>query len=233
MSFEKKFFLPETSFWLIASDEAGRGPLAGPVVSSSVALRVDCPLLAVKRLAKLRRQGVKDSKLMKAPQRAEVLTKLQWQHDPRPLQRQLLAEGILVSWAMCDAQEIDRINILQASLKSMRESAMAVSPSENTPVVWLIDGNRAPRDGNTDWRTETVVDGDAKSVLIGLASVVAKEIRDRLMQDYHQLYPAYGFNQHVGYGTEAHRRAITEHGITPIHRQTYAPVREYLARTQA
>ena len=227
MSFEKKFFLPHTPFWIIASDEAGRGPLAGPVVAGSVAMRIDCPVQAVKRLARLRRLGIKDSKITNHEKRCELLAKLQWQSGKPALTRQAIGDGLIAAWSEVSSQEIDTINILQASLKAMSLCAQLVASSENEPVIWLVDGNRAPANVN-DWCIHPVVDGDAKSVLIGLASVIAKDARDRLMQSYHELYPNFGLKQHMGYGTEAHRAAIAKYGPTPIHRQTFKGVREFI-----
>lgn len=227
--FEKKFFPPQTPFWLVASDEAGRGPLAGPVVAAAAAMKVTCVDEARRTLLKLKRLGVNDSKVLSAPKREALLAKLAWQHGGAPLSCQSIGEEILACWSECDAAEIDQINILQASLKAMHAAARPVSVSENLPVVWLIDGNRAPREVDPAWHVHPVVDGDAKSVLIGLASVIAKDVRDRLMQHYHELYPAYGFGDHMGYPTAHHRAAIAKYGPTPIHRQTFRGVREHIS----
>lgn len=230
MSFEKKFFLQDTPFWLVASDEAGRGPLAGPVVAGAVAMKVECPLKAVKRLGQLKRMGITDSKAIDSSRRQSILKKLAWVHG-LDQSCQDIGGDLTAAWSQCSSEEIDDINILQASLKAMHEAALAVSMKEKLPIVWLIDGNRAPKFVSTSWQTHTLISGDAKSVLIGLASVIAKETRDRFMQDYDNLYPGYGLAQHAGYGTKFHREAIARLGPTPLHRKTFSGVREYLSGT--
>ena len=228
MSFEKKFFIQETPFWLVASDEAGRGPLAGPVVAGAVALKVECPVKAVKRLAQLRRMGITDSKAINTNRRQSILSKLSWTHGIDAEKEQEIGGDLVATWSQCTSEEIDTINILQASLKAMHQAALIVSKKENLPIVWLIDGNKAPAFVSETWQTHTVVSGDAKSVLIGLASVIAKETRDRFMQDYDNLYPGYGLAQHAGHGTKLHREAIAKLGPTPLHRKTFSGVKEYL-----
>lgn len=231
--FERKFFPSHAPFWLIASDEAGRGPLAGPVVAGAVALRVESHEACLKLLRRLRRWGVDDSKALSGEERQQLLTKLQWVPGSPQGSRQLLSEGLLGAWAQIGPAEIDEINILQASLKAMRLAAEAVSALENLPVVWLIDGNRAPREAKVEWQVHTVIDGDAKSVLIGLASLIAKETRDHFMREFDQRYPGYGFSQHAGYATASHREAILRHGITPIHRKSFGTVKTLLQGTEA
>jgi ribonuclease HII len=216
MTFESKFL---TTFpcLLVATDEAGRGPLAGPVVAGAVALRVESQAHLKQVITELRTAGVNDSKKL-TPARREALAEMSWQN-------------LKISWTQLDAGEIDRINILAASLRAMKIAAEeVVSSAKKLPVIWLIDGNRKPKDANAAWQVHTIVKGDAHSALIGLASVVAKVQRDSIMQKLHQQYPEYGFDQHAGYPTEKHRQAIIAHGPTPIHRQTFRGVREYLAR---
>lgn len=216
MAFESKYI---TSYpcWLVATDEAGRGPLAGPVVAGAVALRVESLEQLRTIVKRLRKAGVNDSKKLQTHRREEIAA-LAW-------------ENLKIVWTQLDAGEIDRINILAASLAAMKSAAeQAVADCENLPVVWLIDGNRAPKDVNPAWKIHTIVQGDSHSALIGLASVMAKVQRDGIMQKLHQQYPEYGFDQHAGYPTQKHRDAIIAHGPTPIHRQTFKGVREYLAR---
>ncbi len=216
MTFESKFL---TTFpcWLVATDEAGRGPLAGPVVAGAVALRVESQAQLKQVITELRTVGVNDSKKLTANRREAIAVRT-W-------------KNLQITWTQLDAGEIDRINILAASLQAMKLAAEeAVSSDKNLPVVWLIDGNRKPKDANAAWKVHPIVKGDSHSALIGLASVMAKVQRDGIMQKLHQQYPQYGFDQHAGYPTEKHRQAIINHGPTPIHRQTFRGVREYLTR---
>ncbi len=216
MTFEAQF-IPSYPCWLVATDEAGRGPLAGPVVAAAAAVKLQSPSELVALIDALRSCGVTDSKKLSALRREE-LRNLPW-------------AGIKLEWCELSAQEIDQLNILAASLKAMRLAAeAAVSHDKNLPVVWLIDGNRKPKDAKADWQVQTVVAGDSHSALIGLASIVAKVERDRIMQGFHLEYPQYGFNQHAGYPTAQHRAAIITHGASQIHRKTFKGVREYLPR---
>jgi ribonuclease HII len=224
MAFEKRFFLPEP-FWLVASDEAGRGPLAGPVVGAAVGMRIDDHEVALKQLRKLKRQGVTDSKVLSGARRREILQSVGW--DLRTGERTRVSFGTFWgSWSQCSPQEIDEVNILQASMKCMSTAAELVAVEENSKVVWLVDGNYCPRESKVEL-IHPVVGGDAKSVLIGLASLIAKETRDQLMRQIHESHPQYGFDQHAGYGTKRHREAIGRYGLTPWHRRTFQGVREH------
>lgn len=215
MIFELQF-ISQFPCWLVASDEAGRGPLAGPVVASSAAILLKDALQLKKIIQFLQRAGVNDSKKLSASSRDEL---------------QKLAGDWQIATVEISAQEIDEINILAASLKAMKLSAEElVSKNKKIPVVWLIDGHRAPKDANPVWSIHPIVKGDAKSALIGLASIHAKVYRDELMQRFHQKYPVYGFDRHAGYPTQSHRDSIAQHGPSPIHRKTFKGVREYLAR---
>lgn len=175
-------------------DEAGRGPLAGPVVAAAVLVR-DFSFS----------QGVDDSKRMTARSRerayAEILQKCS------------------VSVCVVDAGEIDRLNILRATLEGMRR---AVEGLDVRPDAVLVDGPHAPP---LQGVVEPVVDGDAKSFSIACASIVAKVTRDRLMHEYDGRYPQYGFASHKGYGTARHVAAIREHGPCEIHRRSFEPIR--------
>jgi len=179
-------------------DEAGRGPLAGPVVSAAVILSNSFPT-----------SGITDSKKL-TPQKRELL----FHH----IVRQALAIGI----GIVDPEEIDRINILQASLLSMKMSADNLNP---LPDCLLIDGIFKI---SSDLPQETIIKGDSLSISISAASIIAKVTRDRLMEKYHQQYPLFAFNKNKGYPTKAHREAIRLHGCCPIHRKTFKGVREYL-----
>lgn len=178
-------------------DEAGRGPLAGPVVAAAVILpeKFDLP-------------GLTDSKQLSARQRDRLY----------PLIRQqALAVGIGVS----RADEIDRINILQATLQGM---ARAVRRLAVPPDYLLVDGlNPVP----LPIEQKTLTKGDSRSLSIAAASVVAKVVRDRIMVAYDRLFPAYGFAGHKGYGSQLHRDAVARHGPCVCHRRTFAGVREH------
>jgi ribonuclease HII len=174
-------------------DEAGRGPLAGPVFAAAVILPEELP----KKLAKLN-----DSKKLSAEQRAEFFSLIQ-------------SEALSFSIAEASVEEIDSINILEASLLSMRR---ALGGLKLRPLSALVDGNRDPRLGIP---TELVVQGDSKHKCISAASVLAKVARDRRMLELHERYPQYGFDRHKGYASQEHRDAILKHGPCPIHRRLF------------
>lgn len=183
-------------------DEAGRGPLAGPVVAGCVTLPGDCDYWLFK-----------DSKKL-TPSRRDKLFAL------------LHTCGAGIGFAVVSAEEIDRINILQASLKAM---AMAVSNMaeqyDAAPDFLLVDGQfTAP----VKLPQKALVKGESKSASIAAASIIAKVTRDRLMAGYHEQFPEYNFLKNKGYPTADHRLAVREHGPCPIHRRTYKGVREYL-----
>jgi ribonuclease HII len=179
-------------------DEAGRGPLAGPVVAAAVVLPPD-----------FREPGVTDSKKL-TPGRRERLYEV--------IYRYALTVGI----GIVDAAEIDRINILQASLQAMTVAVANLAPR---PDHLLIDGTFPIF---LDLPQEPIPKGDALSISIAAASIVAKVTRDRLMDIYHIHYPCFGFSRHKGYPTADHRRAIADFGCSPIHRRTFRGVREHL-----
>lgn len=188
---------------LIGVDEAGRGPLAGPVVVAAVLLRRE----ALKPLA-----GARDSKLLNA-QRREFLYGLIRRH----------AAAISVSWA--HPREIERDNILAATLSAMRRAAGRIKASDSLVIV---DGNR--RIPGLKSPQLTIVDGDNLSLSIACASIVAKVVRDRWMARLDRKYPGYGIARHKGYGTAMHMAALRKLGPSPIHRRTFAPVKELLGR---
>ena len=190
--------LRKSGYSLIAGvDEAGRGPLAGPVFAAAVILPSSNSLPATM-----------DSKKIS------------------PARREKLYEEILsmaVAWhvSSIESQVIDRINILQATLKAMVE---AVKNLSNTPEMILVDGSHTPF---VDSHSKALTKGDGLSQSIGAASILAKVQRDRLMAKYHETYPQYGFARHKGYGTREHMEAIAKHGPCPIHRRPFAGVKEY------
>jgi ribonuclease HII len=179
-------------------DEAGRGPLAGPVFAAAVILDRAKPIA-----------GLRDSKKL-SPARRDELALI--------IQRDALAWSI----AQCSAAEIDALNILQATMLAMRRAIEGLSV---VPTLALIDGNRCPV---TTIRTEAIVKGDDKVIEISAASILAKTARDALLLEMHARYPQYAFDQHKGYPTALHLARLREHGVTPEHRRSYAPVRELL-----
>lgn len=179
-------------------DEAGRGPLAGPVTAAAVCLPAVLP-------ASL--SALNDSKKLTEAQRERLFA---------PIQTIALGFGI----ASVDAARIDEINILEATREAMRQAALAASAMlGRAPATLLVDGNM-PLPG---WQGEqwALVKGDGRSVNIAAASVLAKVTRDRMMIAAAQTWPAYGFERHKGYGTVAHRRALGEHGPCPLHRRSF------------
>ncbi|UCF30343.1 MAG: ribonuclease HII [bacterium] len=191
--------LRQRGYTLIAGvDEAGRGPLAGPVFAAAVILPDDCDL-----------PHSLDSKKIPARRREEL-------HDA--------IREISISWhvSRIDSQVIDETNILQATLKAMVDAVKSLS---RTPEMILVDGIHSPF---IDSHTRTLKKGDGVSQAIGAASILAKVQRDRLMLAYHEEFPQYGFDRNKGYGTAEHLRAIAKHGPCPIHRRTFRGVKEYL-----
>lgn len=189
--------LAKKSVWPIAGmDEVGRGPLAGPVAAAAV-------ILDPARLPK----GVNDSKALTAEEREAAY-------------EEIMRHAVAVSVAFASAAEIDAINIRQASLAAMRRAlaALAVAPS-----YVLVDGNDLP--AALCCAGETIIGGDARSLSIAAASIVAKVTRDRLMARLCGLFPVYGFSRHVGYATPEHLAAIAKHGPSPYHRLSFSPFR--------
>lgn len=183
-------------------DEAGRGPLAGPVVAAAVILDELHPI-----------QGLRDSK---------QLTERRREH----LYEEIRAKALCCSVAEASVDEIDRLNILQATLLAMQR---AVQGLRLRPHGVLVDGNRLPV---LDVPCEAVVQGDAKVTAIAAASILAKVHRDRLCADLDVRYPAYGFATHKGYSTAMHLAALREHGACPQHRRSFAPVAAVLGLGQ-
>jgi len=177
-------------------DEAGRGPLAGPVVVAAV-------VLDPRRFP----AGLDDSKRLSPRQRAA-------------LQRAITDQALAYSIVQVEPGEIDRVNILQATLHGMREALLALP---RVPAMALIDGNHLPT--GLPCPAEFRIGGDALEPAISAASILAKEARDALMRDLHERYPEYGFDRHMGYPTAAHLAALRLHGPCPAHRRSFAPVR--------
>lgn len=184
-------------------DEAGRGPLAGPVVSAAVVLPPDFDAA-----------GINDSKQLTARQRERLYDRI-------------YARAQSVGIGIVDPLEIDRINILQATRLSM---VMAVANLRPRPDYLLIDGKFGIA---SMCAQQALVKGDARSFSIAAASIVAKVSRDRLMHRYHEEFPQFGFDRHKGYPTAAHCAAIVRHGPCPIHRRTFKGVCEHVCRSEA
>jgi ribonuclease HII len=179
-------------------DEAGRGPLAGPVVSSCVIW---------KNLPK-DKNGVADSKLLKEKERVSLYS---W----------IMEHAYSVGIGVASHEEIDEINILRASLLSMER---ALAATGITPGLVLIDGNQRIKNCP---QGKAIVKGDRKCFYIATASIIAKVERDRIMDTYHLVYPEYNFDKHKGYATKDHKLAIMQYGVSPIHRRTFRGVKEY------
>lgn len=191
------------AFAVCGIDEVGRGPLAGPVVAAAVILHRDHAHSALW-------DQINDSKKLTARRRADLYARI---HDAAD-----------VSIALCSAAEIDEINILQASLRAMQKAYQTLPRPAQAA---LIDGNKAPK---LPCKTQTIVKGDARSLSIAAASVVAKHYRDELMQKLGEEFPHYGWAQNAGYGTAAHLKALEIHGITPHHRRSFAPVSKLILK---
>ncbi len=175
-------------------DEAGRGPLAGPVVAAAVVLPDDCKI-----------DGLDDSKKLSHSKREKILEEI---------------KSIAISYAVgiVEPDEIDRINILRAALLAME---ISVKQLTTKPDYLLIDGNQKT---SLLLMQETIVKGDSKSCSIAAASILAKVTRDSIMEEYHSIYPEYNFKGHKGYPTKEHYQALREYGPCPIHRKTFRGV---------
>jgi ribonuclease HII len=181
-------------------DEAGRGPLAGCVVAAAVILDEQNPI-----------KGLVDSKKLSAARRDKLYDEIR-------------AKALCIGVGEASVDEIDRLNILQATMLAMQR---AVAGLRLKPSLVLVDGNRIP---TLDVLAEAIVQGDAKVQAISAASIIAKVTRDRQCEAMHAAYPQYGFDGHKGYGTAVHMAALKAHGATPVHRKSFAPVREALER---
>lgn len=194
----------QQGFHLIAGiDEAGRGPLAGPVVAAACIIPEGVYL-----------PGIDDSKKLNPKKRAELFQEIQ------------ANDKIIYAVGIKHHEDIDRHNIYQATILAMLE---ALSKLASIPDITLVDGLLLP---HPSIPSQKIIKGDAKSQSIAAASIIAKETRDRLMEEYHQEWPEYGFHQHKGYATEQHINAIHKHGPCPIHRLTFEPLKSLKAPVQ-
>jgi ribonuclease HII len=192
----------DTPGLLAGVDEAGRGPLAGPVVAAAVILDELKPI-----------KGLADSKKLTAKTRDRLFDEIR-------------AKALCFSIAEASVEEIDTLNILQATLLAMQR---AVEALRLKPSLVYVDGNRLPILGI---RAEAIVKGDEKVQEISAASILAKVHRDRMCEEMHRQFPDYGFNAHKGYGTAVHLKALQTLGATPFHRKTFAPVTQAIVSFQ-
>lgn len=203
LDFDKKIALEKETSILFGVDEAGRGPLAGPVVACACCIAPNQCLYF---------EDVNDSKKLTLKKREEIFERMN-------------RLGVLYGVGFASAQEIDKLNILQATFLAMRRAAKKFY---SIPSAFaLVDGPHAI--AHFPLRQQPVIDGDAKSLNIAAASIVAKVLRDRYMDTLDKLYPGYGFAAHKGYGTAKHLAAIDKLGPCPQHRQTFAPIRNRVA----
>jgi ribonuclease HII len=201
ISNEEKFI--ESGYELIAGvDEVGRGPLAGPVVSASVILDRNICIL-----------GINDSKKLSETQRELLYSEIQ-------------KYAISIGVGIIDAEIIDKINILRASLDAMSQAVFALSIQPN---LVLVDGQHCP---NIALPTKSIIGGDGLSASIASASIIAKVTRDRIMDDFDKIYPQYGFSKNKGYPTPDHLSALRRFGPCKIHRKSFAPVSEVIQQTE-
>ena len=186
---------------IIGVDEAGRGPLAGPVVAAAVLVPWSFSL-----------SGLDDSKKLSSKKREEL---------------EGLIKNSVIAWGvgLASVEEIDRLNILQASLLAMRR-AIAKIPNINAMV--LVDGNQSPRSGHDEW---PIIKGDQKVKAISAASILAKEARDSYMKSLALKHPEFEFEKHMGYPTSVHLAALERHGVLACHRKTFGPVAKLLPKT--
>ena len=192
-----------STVWICGVDEAGRGPLVGSVVAGAVVLDPNQPIM-----------GLRDSKKLSPARREQLYAEIM---------QKARAWGI----GQASPSEIDTLNILQATMLAMRRAIEALSERLGEwPSKALIDGNHCPI---LPIASEAIIKGDAKEPAISAASIIAKVTRDQQMQALHTQYPQYGFNQHMGYPTEAHMQALKQYGPCEEHRRTFAPVRNLIS----
>lgn len=183
--------------WIAGIDEVGRGPLAGPVVTCAVILPPHFPVL-----------GIKDSKKLSHLQRVQLVSEIE-------------EHAAAIGYGIRTAEEIDQMNILQATKQAMLE---ALNQLEVSPDLILVDAEHL----DTPLPQKSLIKGDDTSYSIACASILAKEKRDDLMKEYAKIYPEFGFEKHAGYGTKAHLQALEAYGPTPIHRKSFAPVKRLI-----
>lgn len=222
----------QKNFFIAGCDEVGRGPLAGPVVAACVSLHFE--EYQEKEIKLLLKEwsifGINDSKKLSSKKRQQIISDLPF---TGPLTvNQIYTHSYSKNMSLkvlikeIPPHTIDEINILNASLRAMKEAAMESCDFQKSGLV-LIDGNKKFENSGTSVELQTIVGGDAKSLLIGLASVIAKEYRDELMKNYCAQYPGYDWSSNSGYGTKKHLEAIALLGVTEIHRKTFGGVKEY------
>ncbi len=198
VAIQASFSFPEEAELICGVDEAGRGPIAGPVYAAAVILDPMRPI-----------EGLKDSKKLSEAKRQNLAIQIR--------------ENAL-SWAIakCTVQEIDELNILHATMLAMKR---AVEKLAVNPTLALIDGNRSPL---LSIPSQAIVKGDDKVAAISAASILAKTERDQALLVLHEQYPQYAFDRHKGYPTALHLKRLHEYGVSPVHRTSYAPVRKLL-----
>ena len=223
-------------FFLAGIDEVGRGPLAGPVVAGCACLKVRSSVFKeeiVGFFGKLLKMGVNDSKKLSATRRSGILKSLGVEIEniiPDKVIDLVTVENLNVSICLSEISHtlIDEINILNATMLAMKNSFLGLGPHDKCDGCVLVDGNKSPFQDNNCLRVFPIIKGDSKSVLIGLASIVAKEYRDLLMERMEKSYPGYGFSKHSGYPTKAHKEALVRLGVSEIHRKSFKGVKELL-----
>lgn len=191
------------SKYLCGIDEAGLGPLAGPVVAAAVVLPADCSL-----------PGVNDCKLLTPKQRAVLYDRI-------------LDKCLTCGIGMINSRRVDEVNVRNAGFEAMTKAFRRLTLE---PDYTIVDGWRIP---GLDISQEGIIRGDRKSLTIAAASIIAKVTRDRIMDRLHLRYPGYGFDRNKGYGTPEHLAALARHGVTPIHRRSFEPVRLAMTNDQA
>lgn len=221
----------QKSGFLCGIDEVGRGPLAGPVVCCSVAIEYDCFTSELKELLnEFNEKGITDSKKLSENKRKKILTSIGVELTSLESEKKyilLKGQNFKVSFFISEISHllVDEMNILAASLYGMEESFFNLNLEGEGKI--LIDGNKVPS-RLVMKNSQALVKGDSKSLVIGLASIIAKEYRDELMKKLGELYPGYGLENHAGYPTKSHKEALIQLGVTPIHRKTFKGVKELI-----
>lgn len=203
-SFEIEQTLPAGAL-VFGIDEVGRGPWAGPVMAACVCwpnLEIDAELAA----------QINDSKKLSAVKREKIYA-------------QILASNAIIGVGLASSEEIDAMNILQATFLAMKRAVKQVEGQGYRVDYCLIDGNRLP---NWEWKSQTVIKGDSVSLSIAAASIVAKVLRDRLMAELGEQYPWYGWSKNAGYGTKEHIEGLKKYGVCSYHRKSYAPIKAFI-----
>ncbi len=222
---DNNFIQSNSEFELLCFlDEVGRGPLAGPVVSCSVFVSSDYAQVALRKISEW---GVTDSKKISKKKREKILSEISFSFDSIHLNEVYFIDenfGFVIS--SCNESEIDEINILNASLLSMKRCLSVVDKKIRVKSAKaLLDGNKSFI--KEKFEIETLIKGDLKSQFIGLASIIAKVYRDTYMERLDQKYPEYGFSKHAGYPTKLHKESIKNFGVTKVHRKSFKGVKEY------